>query len=428
MSASPQSSIGQRFTAGKTRFGAFMLDWASWGYVSYAVMYLLQRYWYRYIDFYGELTLPLWGWPVVILATLELAVISHAFGHSLGLSLFGLRLFGPGFTRPSLKARFSRLLKWHLYAPLQLYAIISNRPRGYLLHDSESGTRMLRVAEFKGEIPTERPRKWYLTHYGLMSVLLLGLTFWLGWLITGIELDRFVSRAGKAAHIWRALVTPSFEHLFVADPQLGTAIIDGALESVFMALLATVIGGIIAFPVSFLGARNIMSFNRLGLLVYTLTRGYFNIVRSVPSLVWASIFVFWVGFGPFAGSLALMLHTTAALGKLFSEQVEAIDHGPLEALAAAGARRWQVVIYGVIPQIVPSYFAFSLYRWDINVRMATVIAWVGGGGIGRNLRYYMGEVGRIDNAWNQAAAVVWVIVVFVWLLDYVSGRTREKIV
>ncbi|RLE38685.1 phosphonate ABC transporter, permease protein PhnE, partial [Candidatus Acetothermia bacterium] len=124
----------------------------------------------------------------------------------------------------------------------------------------------------------------------------------------------------------------------------------------------------------------------------------------------------------------LTIHTIAALGKLYSEQVEGVDPGPLEAIAATGARRWQVILYGVVPQIIPSYLAFTLYRWDINVRMATVIALVGGGGIGRILFYYKGQVGRLPNAWNQVGAVVFTIAVVVWAIDYISGRVREKIV
>ena len=171
-----------------------------------------------------------------------------------------------------------------------------------------------------------------------------------------------------------------------------------------------------------------MGFSPVGWLIYTTMRFLFNIFRSIESILMAVLFAVWVGFGnPFAGALALFLHTIAALGKLYSEQVEGVDAGPLEAIAATGARRWQVVVYGVIPQIIPSYLAFTLYRWDINIRMATVIALVGGGGIGTLLFYFKNEVGRLENAWNLVGAVIVAIVVVVWLLDYISARVREKI-
>ena len=92
------------------------------------------------------------------------------------------------------------------------------------------------------------------------------------------------------------------------------------------------------------------------------------------------------------------------------------------AIAAAGARRWQVVLYGVIPQIIPSYLAFTLYRWDINVRMSTIIGLVGGGGIGRILFYY-----KNDGRWTELGAVIILIVAVVWLMDYTSARVRERI-
>ena len=200
------------------------------------------------------------------------------------------------------------------------------------------------------------------------------------------------------------------------------------METIFMAFFATVTGAIVAFPISFLGARNIMGFNAVGWLIYSVMRTLFNALRSIESILMAVLFAVWVGFGnPFAGALALFLHTIAALGKLYSEQVEAVDPGPLEAIAATGARRWQVVIYGVIPQIIPSYLAFTLYRWDINIRMATVIALVGGGGIGTLLFYFKNEVGRLGDAWNQVGAVIVAIVIIVWILDYISARVREKI-
>jgi phosphonate transport system permease protein len=126
-------------------------------------------------------------------------------------------------------------------------------------------------------------------------------------------------------------------------------------------------------------------------------------------------------------SFSLFIHTIAALGKLFSEQVESVDPGPLEAIASTGARRWQVVIYGVVPQVIPSYLAFTLYRWDINIRMATIIALVGGGGIGTLLFYWKNEVGRHADAWGQVGGVIVAIIVIIWLMDYISGRIREKI-
>jgi len=413
---------------------AFLADWMMWGYLAYATMYLLNAYWYSMVYWYQTLTLPLWGWPLVVIVTFELTVLGQVFGQTPGLSLFGLRLLGEDLRPPDLSSRMSYWARWHIEPVLKLFR---RKPVSDRLSSESGRAEMKLVDEVKDEMPALKPRKWWRTHRGIMVVALLVATFWVGWLVTEIDLPTFFRDAPRAGYMWKALFTPSFEHLVTPEPVIArenpsmapiqTTILGGIIESVFMALLATVIGALIAFPLSFLGARNIMGFSSAGWTLYGFMRAFFNIFRSIESILWAIIFGIWVGFGPFAGSLALMLHTIAALGKLFSEQVEAVDPGPLEAIAATGARRWQVVVYGVIPQIMPSYLAFSLYRWDINVRMSTVISLMGGGGIGRFLFFYKNSVGFISNNWNQVGAVVWTIVAVVWTLDYISGRVRERI-
>jgi phosphonate transport system permease protein len=357
-------------------------------------------------------------------------MLSHAFGQSIGLNLFGLKLLGADYAPPRMSQRLRRYVALHLKLLFQPLAFFGDRPLGMLLHDGDRTGRVYQVAKIKDDLPSEKPRKWYFTYRGLCVAGLLSLTFWLGWKITAINLQMLVDRVGKSGHIWHDLVTPSFTYLTESVNERGHlySITYYMMETIFMAFFATVSGAIVAFPLSFLGARNIMGFNAVGWLIYSVMRTLFNALRSIESILMAVLFAVWVGFGnPFAGALALFLHTIAALGKLYSEQVEAVDPGPLEAIAATGARRWQVVIYGVIPQIIPSYLAFTLYRWDINIRMATVIALVGGGGIGTLLFYFKNEVGRLDDAWNQVGAVIVAIVIIVWILDYISARVREKI-
>jgi len=195
------------------------------------------------------------------------------------------------------------------------------------------------------------------------------------------------------------------------------------LVTVFLALMATTLAIFVAVPLSFLGARNLMSRNRATRVVYFVVRGIFNIVRSIEPLIWAIIFAVWVSIGPFAGVLALGMHSIAALGKLYSEQVESIDPGPIEAITATGANIFQTIVYAVVPQIVPPYIAFTIYRWDINVRMSTVIGMVGGGGIGFLLIQWVNLL-----RYKQAGVAVWAITVVVWVMDFVSGWVREKIV
>lgn len=195
------------------------------------------------------------------------------------------------------------------------------------------------------------------------------------------------------------------------------------VETIFLALMATTFGVLFAMPVSFLGARNLMTTTVWGTVVYYVVRLIFNILRSVETLIWAVIFVVWVGIGPFAGVLALTVHSIAALAKLYSEAIESIDPGPIEAITATGASRLQTIIYAVIPQVIPPFIAFTIYRWDINVRMSTVVGLVGGGGIGYILIQYINLL-----QYRQAAVAMWAIVIVVSAMDYLSGYIREKLV
>lgn len=195
------------------------------------------------------------------------------------------------------------------------------------------------------------------------------------------------------------------------------------IETVFLALMATTLGAIVAIPLSFLGARNIMPRTSWGNAIYNVTRGFFNITRSIEPIILATIFAIWVGFGPFAGMLALSIVTIASLGKLYSEAAESIEPGPIEAITATGANRFQVIVYAVVPQIVPPYTAFTIYQWDINVRISTIIGFVGGGGIGFVLQTWINQT-----RWTWASVAVWGIVVVVWVMDYTSARVREAIV
>lgn len=160
-----------------------------------------------------------------------------------------------------------------------------------------------------------------------------------------------------------------------------------------------------------------------GMAIYYVTRTSLNVLRSIEALIMAIVFAVWVSIGPFAGVLALSLHTVAALAKLYSEQVESIQPGPLEAIKATGATRMQMIAYSVIPQIVPPYIAFTFYRWDINVRMSTIIGFAGGGGIGFLLQQNINLLN-----YRAASAQMLAIAIVVAGLDYVSSSLRERVI
>ncbi|MBN2050130.1 MAG: phosphonate ABC transporter, permease protein PhnE [Spirochaetales bacterium] len=199
--------------------------------------------------------------------------------------------------------------------------------------------------------------------------------------------------------------------------------VDLIIETIFMGMMATFFGIILSIPVSFLAARNLMSSSWITVTIYYVTRTILNIIRSIEPLIWALIAVVWVGLGPFAGIVALTIHSVAALAKLYSEAIENIDPGPIEAIQATGATKLQVIRYAVVPQMIPPFVSFTIYRWDINVRMSTVIGMVGGGGIGFLLVQY---IRLLD--YKSAGIAVWFIAVTVSILDYVSANIRKRFI
>jgi phosphonate ABC transporter permease subunit PhnE len=161
----------------------------------------------------------------------------------------------------------------------------------------------------------------------------------------------------------------------------------------------------------------------VGSTIYFIMRTILNAIRSIEPLIYVIVFVVWVGIGPFAGALALALHTIAALAKLYSEQVESILPGPLEAVTATGATRLQMIVYAVVPQIIPPYISFTMYRWDINVRMSTIIGFAGGGGIGFLLQQ---NIRLLD--YRAASVQMLAIAIVVASMDYTSALIRERFV
>jgi len=213
-----------------------------------------------------------------------------------------------------------------------------------------------------------------------------------------------------------------FEFAQKNSNMLNTAL-TALAETIFLALLATIFAIPFAFILSFFAARNLMPKTVSGNTVYVIIRTIATIFRSIEAIVWAIIFSVWVGIGPFAGMLALMIHSIAALTKLYSEQIENIDEGPVEAIKATGANTIQVWIFAVIPQIISPYLAFTIYRWDINVRMATIVGFVGGGGIGLLLLQNQQLL-----RWHNVGVIIWLIAAVVWIMDMTSAKVRAKLV
>jgi len=187
------------------------------------------------------------------------------------------------------------------------------------------------------------------------------------------------------------------------------------IVTVHVAIWGTVLAVICAVPLSLLCSSNITP-----AWVYQPMRRLMDAARAINEMVFAMLFIVAVGLGPFAGVLALWVHTTGVLAKLFSEAVESIDPRPVEGIRATGANALEEIIYGVIPQVIPLWVSYALYRFESNVRSASVVGMVGAGGIGVVLY----EVIR-SFEYAQTSAVMLIIIGFVTLIDVISARIRK---
>ena len=186
-----------------------------------------------------------------------------------------------------------------------------------------------------------------------------------------------------------------------------------------MAWIGTLIGAALSLPLGFFAAHNVSP-----RLVSVSIRVLLDAIRAFPEVVLAVvIFVPIAGLGPFAGALAIGIHSVGTLGKLTAEAIESIDTGPVEAARASGASGLQVQRWGVLPQVLPEVIAFWLYRFEINVRAAAALGVVGAGGIGSLLAETL-RFGRYD----KAGMAIIVIVVATLCIDQISGRVRRRVI
>ncbi|HEX2995517.1 MAG TPA: phosphonate ABC transporter, permease protein PhnE [Anaerolineales bacterium] len=249
--------------------------------------------------------------------------------------------------------------------------------------------------------------------YGILGAIV----FIYFWNLTGISLRKMMDPGPNFLPNIVAFVTIDL------SPDMMKVVVKEMLVTIFQALLATTLGAILALPISFLAAKNLTGRSRLSMWLYYLTRGILNVMRSIEALLYVVIFVFWVGVGPFAGMLGLTVTSFALIGKLFSEAIENIEDGPIEAVTATGANRLQVIVYAVLPQIVPPFISYLIYQWDINVRMATIIGFAGGGGVGFILSTFFNSL-----QYHKAGTVVAAIVIVVALMDFASAKLRQAMV
>lgn len=195
--------------------------------------------------------------------------------------------------------------------------------------------------------------------------------------------------------------------------------VDPMLETFQMAVLASGIGCLLALPVAFLASR----VTAPNLPTYITDRSVLSVVRAIPDILYALVFVAAVGIGVLPGIMALILFNIGVVAKLLSETVDGVDTGPIEATRAGGANRTQTVRWAVVPQVLPNYVAYSLYTFELNIRASAVIGIVGAGGIG----YLLSGQYRFFN-WSNVSVIIIELFVFVFLIEVVSIWLRRRLV
>ncbi len=206
--------------------------------------------------------------------------------------------------------------------------------------------------------------------------------------------------------------------MFPPSPKDWEHVLAAALESLQVALVGTVLAILFSFFLGFLSARN-MTPNRT---VMWLTRMFAGTMRAIPTLIWALIFIVSVGMGPIAGIMALAIHSIGMLVKVFSESVEEVDSGKIEAMRATGANWLQIVMQGVLPMVSTAYLSWSLFRLEIDIRYSTILGMVGAGGIGWELTRAM-RMYKLD----EAMFITLVIFFMIFAVELAGDRVKKSL-
>lgn len=253
--------------------------------------------------------------------------------------------------------------------------------------------------------PSALPYRW------MAPGLWLALGAFLVWNATNLEVDaaRIQRGLARAGTVFARAVPPDFHR--------WPLVLDGIVESVQMATLSTALGAALSVPVAIMAARNVAP-----LPVYVVGRSAISLGRTFHEIIVAIILVKAVGFGPLAGTLTLTVNSLGFFGKLLAEQIEQIDRGPVEAIRATGGGRGAVLLFAVLPQVLPRLVGLTVYQWDIHLRQSTIIGIVGAGGIGTAL---YNSFSRYD--YDFTLAILMVIVAIVCVGEWVSAWARRRV-
>lgn len=257
-----------------------------------------------------------------------------------------------------------------------------------------------------------KPRK---SPFRLVIVIALALVYI--WALSGVPMGGFKETAGQVTKaIVAGIFSPDWNFVYLPE---GEDLLRGLLDTLAISVLGTVISAVLCIPFAFWASRNMSRFKWLT----GSGRMMLSFIRTFPEIIMALMFIKAVGPGSFAGVLALGLHSIGMLGKLYADEVENIDPGPSEALMACGATRLQQMWFAVLPQVMPGFLSYTLYRFEINVRSATILGVIGAGGIGTPLIFALSA-----RNWPRVGIILLGIIVMITLIDLLSGYIRKKLV
>ncbi|WP_026908591.1 phosphonate ABC transporter, permease protein PhnE [Paucisalibacillus globulus] len=258
-----------------------------------------------------------------------------------------------------------------------------------------------------------KPEKSALKKIRAVIILILVIALYV-WTFTSINIDwgRAIERSISNFH----RVVPK---LFSPDWAVAGKVGEAMLETIFIAFAGSLMAAILAVPLSFLAAQNMMG----GKVGSTIGKWILSAIRAFPDLILAILFVVAVGPNAFAGVLAIAIGSTGMLGKMFSEIIESIDMEVVQAMEANGANKIQILFYGVIPQITPEFLSYAIYRFEVDIRASSILGIVGAGGIGTMIIF-----ASSNRNWNEMGMILLAIVIVVTVIDFASAKIRRKIV
>ena len=246
---------------------------------------------------------------------------------------------------------------------------------------------------------------------GISILLLLGIIFWLSARSSELSFSELSKGLPNMLDYLNRMYPPNLAY--------APKVIWPMIQTIEVAIWGTTLAIICAIPLGFLAARNIAPLP----IIFWLSRAVLNFFRAINEIIFGLLFVSAVGLGPFPGVLAIAVHAAGMLGKFFAEAIENVDRGPIEALEATGSNRIQVIVYAIIPQVMPQFIAYCLYRFEVSVRAAAVLGVVGAGGIGFELVTNM----RLFEFQNLVIILLTIYITVVGI-DYMTTRLRAKII